>query len=377
MKHRYALQGMRDDDLKSELRMLVQRSNEHTSDVLAHLAEFEARQLYSSLGFQSMWEYTTEQLGICQTTAWRKLAAARVCREYPGTFERVAKGELQVCVLSALSEHLTPTNAEELLTACVGMSFRKVPLLLAERFPKPDVSDSIRRKPSKQDDSTCNVGSESELGDVETGTGQPSGPAPSRPARPIEPLSRDRFAVRFTADGEFVALLDQVRDLASHRGSHDLLSILKAGLEAFQRELLKQRFGVGRTPRPAKAAESAEPKPAQGPRPEKPEPRKRAHIPIPVAREVYERDGGQCTFVSADGRRCTSRRRLELDHIDPDAVGGPETTKNLRLLCDTHNQLAARNYFGKGYMRAVMKRVRASAKEDEEEERPVTGTKVR
>jgi hypothetical protein len=49
---------------------------------------------------------------------------------------------------------------------------------------------------------------------------------------------------------------------------------------------------------------------------------------------------------------------IEIDHIDPFAVGGVTDTQNLRLRCRAHNQEHARKYFGKGYIRAVIARAR-------------------
>src|SRR5207247_5351794 len=69
-------------------------------------------------------------------------------------------------------------------------------------------------------------------------------------ARRLEPLSAGRYGVHFTADGEFCELLERVRGLAGHRlPSGDLMTLIKRGLEAYERELLKERFSVGRKPR--------------------------------------------------------------------------------------------------------------------------------
>ena len=62
------------------------------------------------------------------------------------------------------------------------------------------------------------------------------------------------------------------------------------------------------------------------------------------------RDGGQCTFVSEDGRRCSARSFLEYDHILEFARGGEATVQNLRLLCRAHNRYAAERTFGAGFM---------------------------
>ena len=77
---------------------------------------------------------------------------ARVCKKYPEAFGRVARGELQLSVLSLLSPHLNPENAPELFQACIRKSCEQVELLLAARFPKPDepdVREAIRRLPTR------------------------------------------------------------------------------------------------------------------------------------------------------------------------------------------------------------------------------------
>jgi hypothetical protein len=55
-----------------------------------------------------------------------------------------------------------------------------------------------------------------------------------------------------------------------------------------------------------------------------------------AAKEVYERDGEQCTFVSDDGVRCEERGFLELDHVVPSARGDSDDAANLRVRCRAH-----------------------------------------
>src|SRR6185503_13866322 len=73
-------------------------------------------------------------------------------------------------------------------------------------------------------------------------------------------------------------------------------------------------------------------------------------IPKALRRFVSERDGGKCAFVSADGHRCESTRRLEIDHIQPIALGGETKPENLRLLCRAHNQFEAERALGKDHV---------------------------
>jgi hypothetical protein len=65
---------------------------------------------------------------------------------------------------------------------------------------------------------------------------------------------------------------------------------------------------------------------------------------------VWNRDGGQCTFVSECGKRCPARSPLEFDHIVEVARGGASTVENLRLRCRGHNQYTAEQTFGAVFM---------------------------
>src|SRR5438477_12387615 len=85
------------------------------------------------------------------------------------------------------------------------------------------------------------------------------------------------------------------------------------------------------------------------------------YVPASIRRAVWERDGGQCSFVSSEtGRRCSERGRLEFDHRREFARGGEATVDGIRLLCRADNQHAAERTFGAGFMSA--KREEAAAK---------------
>jgi len=261
--------------------------------------------------------------------------------------------------------------------------------LLAARFPRPDVGDLVRRLPA-QAGSTLDV--ERASGEmpteasprepmaaqqnvsVESRSSEPSaarrrgaGPGPAEAPKPgrLEPLSTDRYGVHFTADGEFRELLERVRGLAGHRlPSGDPMTLIKRGLEAYERELTKERFALGRKPRGSRGLAAVPHAPVMPdacsdanltapdlPKPElstsappnldpqstpSAKPNRKRHCPAAVARAVLVRDGQRCTYVSPDGRRCSARRCLELDHVDPWAVGGESTIENLRLRCRAH-----------------------------------------
>ena len=62
-------------------------------------------------------------------------------------------------------------------------------------------------------------------------------------------------------------------------------------------------------------------------------------IPAAVRRQVWQRDGGRCSYLDRrTGRRCNSRHLIEIDHILPYALGGGADPGNLRLLCHAHHR---------------------------------------
>jgi hypothetical protein len=148
-EHDYRLKSLADDELLAGLSSIVGRRNQITAEFLAYLAELDERQLFLDLGFASLFEYCVEALGLCESTAGRHIAAARVCRNHPEVFALVASGALHASALSLLRKHLTPENAEELFALCTHRSARKVEELIAARFPRPDVRDLVRRLPTQ------------------------------------------------------------------------------------------------------------------------------------------------------------------------------------------------------------------------------------
>src|SRR6188768_935931 len=147
MSNQYRLVDVGNSQLLAGLSALVQQSNVLTAQVLLHLVELEERMLHLELGFSSLFAYCVEALGMSEGTAGRRVTAARVCRRFPEAFERVARGELHLCALCALAPHLNPENAAELFEACRGKTRRQIEVLVAVRFPRPDVREQIRRLP--------------------------------------------------------------------------------------------------------------------------------------------------------------------------------------------------------------------------------------
>lgn len=68
---------------------------------------------------------------------------------------------------------------------------------------------------------------------------------------------------------------------------------------------------------------------------------------VQTRQELWKKADSSCEFVDEQtDRRCSSRFALEIDHSTPLAMGGTNDISNLRLLCQVHNGLMARRWFG-------------------------------
>src|SRR5439155_19141805 len=151
------------------------------------------------------------------------------------------------------------------------------------------------------------------------------------PRPKVTPLSAQSFLLQVTIPQSAHDKLRYIQTLLGHAvPTGDLAEVHERAYDALIAQLEKQKFAKASRPGPLRS--SADPR----------------HIPADVKCTVWERDGGQCTFVAESGHRCEARARLEFDHIDPIAIGGEATVDNIRLRCRAHNQYEAECVFGAG-----------------------------
>ena len=168
------------------------------------------------------------------------------------------------------------------------------------------------------------------------------------PRPTVAPLSPGRFGVQFTMSQRAHDQLRYAQALLGHAlPSRDLAQVIERALDALVEKLEQQK--LGRASRCRTGRHRAEDS---------------RHIPAAVRRTVWERDGGRCTFVSDQGRRCEATSKLEFDHAQPFARGGQATPSQLRLRCRAHNQFEAERTYGKDFMRHKREQARRRTAED-------------
>jgi hypothetical protein len=317
-----------------------------TATLLALIAEVDARQLYLPEGYPSMCSYCVHKLRLSREAALKRINAARAARQFGAILDALAEGRVHLTGVVLLAPHLTPENASELLAAATHKTKAEIQLLLAERFPRPDlptrVAPFLTGKGCVQELSESRAPEHVILTVPEHAPGRVESPAPRAK---VTPLSAQKYALQATIGERFNDKLHYAQALLGHTvPAGDVVEVLEQGLDALIERLEKRKFAATSRPRPSRRS-STDPR----------------HIPASVKRAVWERDGGQCAFVSDSGQRCPERSRLEFDHVDPVARGGEATVEGIRLRCRAHNQYEAECVFGAGFMSEKRAEARARA----------------
>lgn len=340
---------------------------------LAHLSEIDARRLYAGEGYSSMFLYCVEELHLSEDCASRRIQAARVARRFPVLFAALADGRLHLTGMALLAPFFTPENFDELLQACTHRSRAQIQEWLATRFPEtvsPAVRASIRPVVSApvHVKSTTTVATDGQLlasfgasdapkaengHAIENGHRAENSPMEkARVSTENAPVPARQFQLTVTVPGSTHEKLKYLQSLLSHSlAAGDLAQLIDRAFDALIEKVEKRKFGSP-AKEPAETAPSCPVRVAAAARVMRPRTNRAPsrYISVQVRRAVWDRDQGRCTFVSTSGHRCSERRFLEFDHIQPLARGGPSTVDGLRLRCRAHNQYEADRILGAGFM---------------------------
>jgi hypothetical protein len=326
---RDSMSHLSDPALLRDLASLVARDRTTTADLLAHLAEVDERKLYLPAAYPSMYSYGVGELHMSEDEALKRIRVARTARQFPAIFAALAGGRLNLTAVLLLTPHLTPDTAAGLLAAAEHKTKAEIELLLAERFPRPGTPARVREIAAP----VAGGALAPQLAPEPVENALAPGHANHRSR--VERLSPQSFEIQFTFRRSAHDKLRCAQELLGHQvPSGDIAAVFERALDELINRLGKRKFAG--TTHPSRGG-----RPSANPR----------HIPAHVKRAAWQRDGGQCTFVSEAGRRCAARKLLEFDHIEEFARGGTASVAGIRLRCRAHNQYGAECTFGAGFMR--------------------------
>jgi hypothetical protein len=360
-----AFAHLSDKELLAEAKTLAAIERSATAQLIAALAELDARRLYLPQGCRSMFTYCTEVLRLSEYAAYARIEAARSARRFPCILKLLEDGAITLTTVGLLAAHLTEENHERLLASATHKSKRQVEALVVALKPQPPVPAVVRKLPARavielQSPPMADATRPTFLAACVDGTraaqtaaaAQALADAPAKAAiamKPavVAPLSPERYRLQLTMSKETHDKLRRVQDLMRHTNpTGDPAVIFDRAITMLLNSLEKTKLAATDRPRTSAPALSETRKSAKSPKSAKPgKSGQSRHIPAAVRREVWRRDAGRCAFIG-DAGRCTETGCLEYHHVVPFADGGAASVSNIQLRCRAHNGHEAERWFG-------------------------------
>ena len=299
------------ESLDSGLKSYRKVESKALADIIWYLSELDLRGAYRELGYSSLYMYCKEALKYSDGSAYRRVQAAKCLVTNPEIYDLIKEGKVTLCAVSEVAKVKDEKNKTELLKVSEGKTQLEVQAMAAQFHP-PQVSKKEKIK--------------AKLVEVKV--------------QPIfdRTVETDKLKTHITqydfhvaGDEEFMGLYKEVKELVGNVPASEVL-------KRCMKEFIAKRTVVKRQVKVSQAKNSR-------------------FIPKSNKATVLKRDNGQCTFVSKDGKRCTERHGLQVDHVKPFALGGDNSVGNLRMLCQAHNLYLAEKAFGREKVRGHASRL--------------------
>ena len=326
------LNHVKDKDLLTQMRHLIQSERDLLVSILHHMREIERRRLFTDLGHSSLFDYSVGELRYSEGQAGRRIAAMRLLKDLPADAaarieKKITTGALSLSnVQQARSFFRDKAVAEphRVITAAEKLNVLE---LLENKSVRAGQKELLRLAPVVA--------------------------MPKEKERVITDCATE---VRFTMSDALKTKLESVRALLGPKGANMSYAELFDAMSDLSLDALEAKnFGKKRTQSlqtdmpnkkalPSTPTTNATADAAMHKVPTNSVNANTRYIPQSIKHIVWQRDRGVCT-------NCGSRRHLNYDHIKPLALGGGTTSQNLRLLCFQCNQRAGIRTFGVDKMR--------------------------
>jgi len=345
------LQKLSDSQLTDYLHRLFLKEKQIGDSILLVLKEIKYRRIYASLGYSSLFEMLVRHFHLSETSSYQRLNALKLMESVPAVAKEIFNGDLSLTNAATLQSFIQRTEKEQ-----------NKPLSLNEKI---ELIHEIKNKSTKE--------AQQILATIN--------PTAVMPRQKEKMITEQITQLQILVDTETLAQLKQVQNLLSHSipdGNYN--QILKYMTQEMI-VILQKRKGIYMQPKESQKHQAQELKSLNlnshtksrinadeytdeyalktlsDKITEKPPTsvklsveNKSRYISTATKKTIFAKAQNCCQYISSiTGLRCTARRQLEIDHIQPFSYGGTNEIKNLRVLCRTHNQYRTKHTHGFWY----------------------------
>lgn len=258
------------------------------SMLLEAIIKVEEYRVFEKMGYPSLFKYCVEALALTESHSYALIGVARKSREVPELQHLIDEGKLNVSNARRVVSVITPENKSEWLEKASTLSQRQLEREVVKENPK------------------------------------------ALPKERIRPVTESRSILTLAISTELEAKIRRAMDLIAQKTKKS--PTMEETLDAALDNYLQKNDPVQKAKRlcPGTVVAVADSVAAT--------PGVRTSIPALVRHAINNRDEGRCTFVDANGRRCTEKRWLVFHHHIYVAHGGPNTAPNLATVCQVHHR---------------------------------------
>lgn len=286
--------------LNQKIKSLAAEERSLTKEILLHIAEVDRRKLFLKMAYPSLFEYLTKEIGYSAGAAHRRIDAARLIHKVPEVSASIENGSLhlsQISKVQRICRHIKKesgktvevTIQKEILQKIENKNSEQTDLILAQEF---NVEIKTAEKKSVQRDESVRV--------------------------------------ELTFTKEEMELIKKAQALLSNKTGGGLKDTLVEMADKIIKAHAPRTNALAiNTPRGKKSTSTVEVKLLRSVTPK-------------LKKEILNRDQS-CQFISPQtGKKCNAKHFLEIDHIEPRYLDGPNAPQNLRVLCKSHNMFRYR-----------------------------------
>jgi hypothetical protein len=276
-----------------------------TLEIVSLTREVDSRKIYQELGYSSMFQFSIEELGLEESEAVRRIAAARLLNEIPEAEIKLFNGSL--CLTNICHAQTFFNKEKKLRGLAVALEEKREILALLENKTTRQVQKILFELSPDQ----------------------------SLLRESVRLVGDDHYEMKFIISEDILEKLKKLKGLLSHRFPVMTYSELISEMTDIALEKLDPAR-KGRASPSAQTVKNESAAPKQG-----------RNIPQSVRQKVWIRDQGRCTYENPVTRhRCRSQYQIEIHHEVPFGMGGHSDVNNLKLFCRRHNKLAAIRDYG-------------------------------
>jgi hypothetical protein len=281
------LKSLSASELLNGVRRLRGDERKLDRQLVEYISEIESRRLYSELGFANVIDWLVKDLGYSESSAYRRMMAARAIRAVPQAADKIEDGRLNLVTLAKVQSVI---RSEEKRTG--------------ERVSLETRSTIIAQTENKTLRETVRIAAEHFPQAMQTSGSQ-------------------IYSTQISLTDEQLALLERVRELKSHSNFGASLGEIVAALA---KEYLDRNDPLRREVKPRSVAKKPQDTSPQGDTTVVFRSRsgsesglrggdRRMSIAPSTRNFVRRRAGDACEFQVPGGQRCGSRFQTQMDHV--------------------------------------------------------------